>query len=121
MVTSIFFNELEFFGTHGWYTNERNLKQKFLISLQLFGDFSRAMYTDDINDTINYSSVYSLVKEVVEQNSFKLIETLARTIVEVLFTNFQTIQQANITVKKFPKTWDNKNYGDIGFQVTISR
>ena len=71
---------LTFFGYHGVHPEERKLGQRFVVDLTLETDLRPAGLSDDLAQTINYSTVYHLVKQVVEGESVQLVESLAERI-----------------------------------------
>ena len=75
---------LEVFSNHGVLKEENVLGQKFLISADIYLDTRKAGTTDDINDSVNYSEICHLVKNIMEKNTFKLIETAAEKLGMVL-------------------------------------
>ena len=121
MESSIFLNDLEFFGAHGIYPAEQGNKQRFLVSVELFGDFLQAAQTDDIGYTSDYSAVYNLIKNIAEEQHFGLIEALAHKIGSEILKKFKPVRAITVVVKKFPSSWEDKNYGSIGFRTTITR
>ncbi len=90
---------IRFHGYHGIAEAERQLGQKYEIDIELTTDLSAAGKTDDLAHTINYAQVVQLIVEIGTQQSFQLFETLAETIVEAIFAQFQ-IEEVRITVKK---------------------
>lgn len=73
---------MRFFGRHGVTLAERLEPQPFEVDLILHGDLSRAAASDDLADTADYGPLYDVVRAAVEQESFRLIEALAGTILE---------------------------------------
>ena len=73
-----------FWGHHGVHPAERELGQRFEIDLELGLDLSGAMASDVLQDTVDYSRVYAIVREEVEDHHYQLIEALAGAIVRRL-------------------------------------
>jgi len=73
-----------FRGHHGVHPAERELGQRFEIDLELGLDLSCAMASDVLQDTVDYSRVYAIVREEVEDHHYQLIEALAGAIVRRL-------------------------------------
>ena len=71
-----------FYGFHGISPSEQELGQRFVVDLEVARDLRAAGLSDDPDDTINYSRMYRLIKEVVEGPSRKLLENLAETIAQ---------------------------------------
>ncbi|HZJ84197.1 MAG TPA: dihydroneopterin aldolase [Syntrophomonadaceae bacterium] len=75
---------LEFVACHGVMPEEKVIAQKFIIDLELHKDLTLAGQTDDLSNTINYVHIYEEVKDIVENNSFNLIEKMAEHIAQVI-------------------------------------
>ena len=65
---------------------ERKIKQRIIIDMIIFHDFSNL--NDDIKKTINYSEIYKFTKKFISGTNYYLIETLgdilAKKIIEKL-------------------------------------
>jgi len=71
---------MQFYGRHGVNAEEQVLGQRFEVDVDLQVDTRPAALQDDLRLTINYAQVYKAVKQIVEEERFALIETLAETI-----------------------------------------
>lgn len=78
----ILLHNMRFYGYHGVLEEENRLGQEFQIDVELTFDFDKAIRTDDVRDTIDYSKVYEIAKNNVEKKKFNLIEALAGNILE---------------------------------------
>jgi len=56
---------------------ERTMKQRLSIDVEILTDAGRAAQTDSLKDALDYSQVAILVMEVCRSRDFHLIETLA--------------------------------------------
>ena len=97
---SINIKNLEIFSNHGVLKEENVLGQKFLISAEIFLDTQKAGKNDDINLSVDYSEICHNIKNIMENHTFKLIETAAEKIAQTLLTEFEKIDQITIEVKK---------------------
>lgn len=70
-------------GIVGINPEERINKQDVVISITMQADLSCACKSDDVLDTIDYSSVKKKVATLVEDSEFFLIERLAQAIADV--------------------------------------
>ncbi len=62
-------------------------------------DISRAMTSDDVNDTLDYSKVYGVIaKEMAKPSA--LLEHVAGRMVEKLFDEFSGITEVKLTITK---------------------
>ncbi|UCF79606.1 MAG: dihydroneopterin aldolase [Candidatus Eiseniibacteriota bacterium] len=75
---------LSFFGHHGVLEAERQLGQRLELDVELHGDFSRCASQDSLREALDYTKAYELVKDVVEQRTFELLEALAHAVAEEL-------------------------------------
>ncbi|RZP25522.1 MAG: dihydroneopterin aldolase [Candidatus Actinomarinales bacterium] len=88
-------------GKHGIYDHEKQNEQEFLVDIHInISDFSE----DDINKTLNYEEIVNLVIKFVNNESYDLIETLAKQISEkIVFKyakNESMLQEIKVTVYK---------------------
>ncbi len=95
----IFLPNLAFWGTHGVLPQESKNKQKFIIDAQIEGDFSAACASDDLNDAVDYSKFYEIIRQTVEEESYYLLEALAGAICQKSFV-FPQAQTVRIGVEK---------------------
>jgi dihydroneopterin aldolase len=82
---------MEFYAYHGVLPEEKILGQRFLIDVDLY---PRKWITlsDNLQDTINYAEVFTLVKDCVKNKRFKLLESLAEDIAACILDNFDCSQ-----------------------------
>lgn len=92
--------DLAFYGYHGVMKEENALGQRFRIDLECGVDLTRPGQTDEVEDTISYDQIFTLVNEEVTTTRFKLIEALGQHIVDKLFATFPTIEWVRIRVRK---------------------
>ena len=89
-----------FFARHGALAEERTLGQKFLVDLELATDLSIAGNSDRLEDTVCYDAVYHCIKQVMEEQTFQLIERLAEVIAQTLLAQYPILNAVQLTVKK---------------------
>jgi dihydroneopterin aldolase len=73
---------MTFYGYHGETEAERTLGNRFYVDVEIRMDLSIAGRTDDIADTLDYSSAFGLVRAVVEDQQYRLIEAIAARIAD---------------------------------------
>lgn len=88
-----------FYGYHGVSLQERELGQRFVIDLEVEKDVQQAGLSDDPSDTVNYSQMYELVKDILEGPSRNLLENVAETVAAQILANFD-VDSVNVRVKK---------------------
>ena len=77
MSDAILLEGLRFFGYHGLYPEERTLGQRFLVDVEAELDLRDAGLHDELDETVNYQSLYTLVRSIVEGEPMMLIEAVA--------------------------------------------
>jgi len=77
-----------FYGYHGATPQERELGQSFVVDIELEVDLTKPGVSDDLKDTVDYSHVYRVVKEVVEGPSHNLLESVAEGLAQKLLDSF---------------------------------
>lgn len=79
---------------------ERAKAQRLLVSVAMEHDFRAAAASDDLQHTINYFAVSQRLLRLGEGRSWRLIETLASDLAELVLAEFQP-QRVTVEVKKF--------------------
>lgn len=100
LVDKIYVNQMEFYGYHGVFPEENRLGQRFVVDLEIELDLSRAGWSDNLEDSINYGELYSICKDIVEGKTFKLVESIAEHIASEVLTKFDAIHFCTIKVYK---------------------
>lgn len=90
---------IQVYGFHGVLAQEKELGQRFVVDVALFGDFSEAARQDDLNRAVDYSRVHELVVEAMGQEKFDLIEAVAGRLCSVLLENLG-VEAVEVTVEK---------------------
>lgn len=93
-------DNLEVFGNHGVYQDEKKNGQYFYIDMRLYTDFKGAAETDELCKTVDYGDVCDFAAEFVGKNTFDLIETVADGLAEEILLRFPAVREAYIEVKK---------------------
>jgi 7,8-dihydroneopterin aldolase/epimerase/oxygenase len=78
---------------------ERTMRQRLSIDVEILTDSRKAAQNDSLRDTIDYSKVATLVMEVCRSRDFHLIETLAELLASRILSGFPT-PQVRILVRK---------------------
>ncbi|MBP9994709.1 MAG: dihydroneopterin aldolase [bacterium] len=91
--------KMEFYAYHGCFEEERKIGTWFNVDLSLEVDTSKAEKSDNLEDTVNYQSVYQVVKEQMMMPSH-LLENVARRILDAIGRQFPAVSYAWVKVKK---------------------
>lgn len=97
--SSISINDLLVHAPIGVAEQERIVGNDIAISLTIKFDVSKAMLSDNVDDTLNYADVAYLVREVALRPA-KLLEHLAYSIASELFAHWPMIEALDMTVTK---------------------
>ena len=90
---------IQVYGYHGVLPAEKQLGQRFVVDVALFGDFSQAVSSDSLADAVDYSLVHTLVLEAMEKSRFDLIEKAAGYLCSALLKALK-IDSVEVTVEK---------------------
>ncbi len=93
-------NEMVFYGYHGVQEEERTLGQRFIVSVTLYTNPSIDKGIRRLEDTIDYTKVYDVIKEIMESQQFYLLENCANTIADKLLTDFPLLEKLTICIHK---------------------
>jgi dihydroneopterin aldolase len=93
---------MRFLSRHGVLAEEKVSEQPFEVDLVLHADLSDAAERDELSATVDYGAMFDLVREIVEDRSFDLIEALAGAIAsEVLdATDPMRVSAVEVRVRK---------------------
>lgn len=92
-------SDMRFYAHHGVLPQETVVGNNYTVSLELAVDNTKAMNSDALEDTIDYSAVYDIVKAEMQVPS-KLLEHVCGRIVKHLFSSFREIISINIRIDK---------------------
>lgn len=86
-------------GRHGANPGERDSAQPFDVDLEFEIDLRDAQASDALDDTVNYAEVHRHLVEIVERESYVLLERLAGRMLDDLFRDAR-IASATLTIGK---------------------
>lgn len=92
-------NKLTFFAYHGVASQEAKVGNEYYIDLRIKVDYSKAILSDEVKDTLSYADVFTVIQREMDIPS-KLLEHVCGRIVEKLFTEFEQIDEIKITLNK---------------------
>ena len=93
-------HKLQFYAFHGCLPQERVVGGDYTVDMRLIlPDATTAIEEDDLNGTVNYASVYKVVRKEMEQPS-NLLEHVCGRINRRLLTTFPLISAVTLTLTK---------------------
>ena len=98
-------------GVHPW---EKVEAQRFEVDVELALDVQSAGIDDDLTKTVDYGSVYQVVRQVVESTTFNLIEALAEAIAHEILGGHADFGSPG-------RGWDfvSPGHGDVDFEALL--
>ncbi len=94
---TIHLNNLQFFSFHGIHPEEKILGNEFEVNIEI--TINQPGKIDSIHQTVNYVTVYELVKKQMTIPT-QLLETLAQEITEQIHLLDNRIQSISFSIKK---------------------
>lgn len=99
MESYILLENVKFYARHGVSDQETTVGNSFIINLKINVDISAASVSDNLEDTLNYASVYEVVKKEMDIPS-KLLEHVGGRILQSLKKNFPNIKTIELKISK---------------------
>ncbi|ATD55469.1 2-amino-4-hydroxy-6-hydroxymethyldihydropteridine diphosphokinase [Clostridium chauvoei] len=96
----LYLENIEIFANHGVFQEEKNLGQKFIISLELKLNTRDAAITGDLNKSVHYGELCHEIEKEFQKESYDLIETAAEKIAEFILFNYELVKEVKVILKK---------------------
>lgn len=93
-------DNLKIFAHHGVFEHENINGQNFFVNVVLYTDTEKAGMIDGLEYSSDYGSVCALIHDVVTQNTFRLIETVAQKTALEILKKFPLIKSVDIEIRK---------------------
>ena len=120
MRTVLFIDNLEVFANHGLFEEENRLGQKFIFDIECEFNYKKAMFSDEMTDSISYADIAEVVVKTATTNTFNLLERLAGEILKNIFTEFSQIENIKLKINK-PAAPVRHHFEKCGVEVKVSR
>ena len=92
-------NDMLFFGYHGVDESEQNRGGTFEVDLEMQTSLDSAADSDNLDQTIDYASVYKTVHTCLTGTRYYLLEALAGHIANSILEDF-SVDSVNVVVRK---------------------
>lgn len=95
----IYINGLRFHAFHGVMPQERLTGNDYSVDIRIGYDVSKAMVSDDVDDTVNYADIKKVTDQEMSVPS-KLVERVAYRIADRISRRYPSISSIDIKVTK---------------------
>lgn len=102
------------YAHHGCLQEETNIGSDYLVNVSVKTNLLKASISDQLKDTVDYVHINKIVKQEMAMPS-KLLEHVAKRIIDRIFSELPTVEKAKISVSKINPPIN----GDVE-KVTIS-
>lgn len=90
---------IRMFANHGCLSEETRIGSDYRVDIKVKADLQTSANTDDLSDTVDYVFLNKVVREEMSQPS-KLLETVAKRILDRIFSEDKMVSKATISVSK---------------------
>ena len=91
---------MRFRAFHGCLESERTGGNDFVVDFRCRTDIGKAGLSDNLEDTLDYSSIYGMVSSVMTGESRMLLESLATGIEEAICGRYPSLEYFEIKISK---------------------
>ncbi|MDL2265422.1 dihydroneopterin aldolase [Parabacteroides sp. OttesenSCG-928-G07] len=99
MIAKIQLKGMHFYAFHGVSTQEKKVGNQFVVDILLTAPLENAVEQDALEETIDYSQIYAIVKEEMAVSS-NLLEHVAGRIMQHVKRSFPQITEIEVAVTK---------------------
>lgn len=99
-LTKLSIINLEFYAYHGVKKEEKKLGGKFQVDLDVYYNSKKAVINDDINFAVNYEELVFTVSELMLNEVYDLVETLANEILNSILDKFEQVEKVGVKIRK---------------------
>ena len=92
-------NNIKLYANHGCLEEEAKIGSWYRVDVQVSANLDKSSVTDNLNDTVDYVHLNHIVKEEMGIRS-KLLEEVARRILDRFFLELKMIKSATVSVAK---------------------
>ena len=114
-MATIYIRNLVVEAKHGVHEHEKIHAQRFVVSVELTVDTTKAAASDNLEDTVNWSLVRDKIIATTQNSSYNLIEKLAQEIANSLLED-QLIRKVTVSIDKL----DAFTSGVPGLRLEVS-
>jgi dihydroneopterin aldolase/2-amino-4-hydroxy-6-hydroxymethyldihydropteridine diphosphokinase len=117
---SITIKDLNLFGYHGVKESEKKDGQNFRFNIEILLNKDNFLSEDNLENTLNYSEVIKLLKDINSSQRFDLLETLSQTIADRIMEMSSLIEKVSVKIEKTSPPI-KENLESVGVECTLDR
>lgn len=107
--------DIKIHTNHGCLDEEGKIGSDYIVHVQLKTDLCLSASTDELEDTVDYVSIYGIVYHQMKKR-VKLLETIVQRIIEQILEEHPTVEIAQVEVQKINPPIG----GEVGY-VSVER
>lgn len=97
MIKTVKLNNVRFYARHGFFEEEQKTGNNFIVNVEVSQHVESL--TDSLSETIDYSSLYVIIKDEMEVTS-KLLEDVIQRILQKIEIEWSNLNEVIISIKK---------------------
>ncbi len=113
-------NKMVFYGYHGVHPEERKLGQRFIVNFCYQTKKKHDIKINNLTDTVDYTKVYDIIKHILEEKEFHLLEVCANTLLDSVLAKFPRIIHAKVNIQK-PSVPINGSLNSVEIEMERNR
>jgi dihydroneopterin aldolase len=102
---SVHLSKLAFYAYHGFYEEERKLGNNYEVDITISYD-ERTHTLDDLNNLVNYESVYEIVKKRMSIPT-PLLEEIAESMISKIRHQYRQVSEISVSIFKLQPPIEN--------------
>lgn len=99
MKSKIILEDIKIYAYHGVLPEEAIIGNHYVVNLEVHADLEKASKSDDLDDTINYAEINSIIHQEMEMRS-QLLEHVIGRIINKIENQFPEISFIKIKLTK---------------------
>ena len=112
----IFIRDLQVYGYHGVYSQEKEQGQHFLVQARADLSFARAAASDELGETVDYGSLCLLIRDFFREKRYDLLETAVNELALEILRTFPAIDGLFLEIGK-PQAPIPMEFANVGVRL----
>ena len=102
-----------FYGYHGVAAAEKETGRRYEVDCEIETDISKAAQSDNLDDAVNYVTVYEIIEEYLVKHRYNLLEALAVKLHSEIKNQTGAVSVTLRVRKKIPPVPGNIDYVEV--------